>query len=368
MYDKLNLSNVCKGAAEGSTPILVRQRKPGRWSHMTALPTDKIFTINKRTIMDGISMCQASKRLATIVAVLTVYLGVAATTQSDAAGVWTKEPAGASVLLDCPFSGNVCEMFNVYGNQPFSSDPSGPVSPSGILDEVLEENASQGGGQFIFEIQPALGRTARAIYMGTYWKTNPEFQGYFTTGNKMLFISGAGNNNFLNWYGPPDAPRIVVWSNQSEQNNCHVSGWSGGCGGGSGSGVYGSGGFAANVGDASVSAGSGWHLIEVYQKASTTDTSRDGIIKWWIDGRPIGSYTNLNLSPGGFTNVQYNHTWDGQPSASCYSAENPQGRDCSRAWHHKWDHLHISVEGESSITDQPPGPPATPTIRNVTTP
>jgi len=54
-------------------------------------------------------------------------------------------------------------------------------------------------------------------------------------------------------------------------------------------------------------AGSGWHLIEVYMKASSTKTSRDGIIRWALDG------------------------------SGCLLA-----RDLSKAWHHYWDHLYIS--------------------------
>lgn len=312
--------------------------------------------------MDGNSTSQPSQRLATIVAVLTFCAGFVGAQEGHAAGVWTNEPAGASVLLDCPFSGNVCQMFNVYGNQPFASDSSAPVSPTGILDEVLEAGAGEGGGQFIYELQAALGKTAREVYVGTLWKTNPEFEGNLGgIANKLLFISGAGNNNFLNWLGPRDSPKQLLWANQSVQNNCHVSGWAGGCGAdgyNADSGVF----LANGSSNGSVSAGTGWHLIEIYQKASTTGTSRDGIIKWWLDRQLVGSYTNVNLSPGGFTNVQYNHTWDGYPCTG------PLGRDCSRAWHHMWDHLHISVGGGSSVSDQPPGPPASPTMRSVTTP
>ncbi|MBS0169844.1 MAG: hypothetical protein JSR62_05775 [Nitrospira sp.] len=320
--------------------------------------------------MDGNATFHASKRLAIIVFLLTICFGVADSGPGFAAGVWTNEPAGANVLLDCPFSGNVCQMFNVYGNQPFSSDSTGPVSPSGILDEVLEANATTGGGQFIYEFQASLGQTAREVYVGTFWKTNSQFQGMFggSIANKMIFISGEGNNNFLNWYGPPDSPRQLLWAMQSVQNNCHVSGWSGGCGGGSASGVYGSGVFQANAGGSGVvSAGTGWHLIEIYQRASTTDTSRDGVIKWWVDNQLVGNYTNVNLAPGGFTNVQYNHTWDGSAALQCYPASSI-GRDCSRAWHHMWDHLRVSGGGSGTSRDQPPGPPATPSLRSVTTP
>ena len=81
-------------------------------------------------------------------------------------------------------------------------------------------------------------------------------------------------------------------------------------------------------------AGSGWHLIEVYMKASSTKTSRDGIIRWALDGKIVGNYPTVNISPGGFADFQYNHAWDG---SGCLLA-----RDLSKAWHHYWDHLYIS--------------------------
>jgi hypothetical protein len=54
--------------------------------------------------MDGNSTSQASKRLATIVAVLTFCAGSVGAQHSHAAGVWTNEPAGANVVMDCPFN------------------------------------------------------------------------------------------------------------------------------------------------------------------------------------------------------------------------------------------------------------------------
>ena len=145
--------------------------------------------------MDGNATLHASKRLATTVAVLTLIFGFT-TPQAQAAGVWTNEPAGASVAVDCPFSGTTCNLLNVYGNQPFSTDPSGPLSPSGILDEVLEANATTGGGQFVYAFQSG---PAQEVYLGTLWKTNSDFQGNSNNVNKLIFIKSDIDANFLSW-------------------------------------------------------------------------------------------------------------------------------------------------------------------------
>jgi len=327
---------------------------------------DTGYTTNKRAIMDGHSTPQVSQRLAAIVAMLTLCASLVAVQQSYAAGVWTNEPAGFSQHVDCPFSGTVCNMLNVYGNQPFSTDSSGPVSPSGILDEVLEANAATGGGQFVYSFQSG---PAREVYLGTLWKTNSDFQGNANNVNKLIFIKSDIDANFLSWQGPQgyDQARTLQWYMQSTQyDNCHIpSYYSPGCGNPSAG--AGSGWFNPNAGNGNVLPGSGWHFIELYQKASTTMTSRDGILKWWVDGRLVGNYSGVNLSPGGFTDIQYNHTWDGTAVYQCYPNVS-LGRDCSKAWHHMWDHLHVSVGSGGTSPDQPPGPPASPTLRAVTTP
>ncbi len=86
-----------------------------------------------------------------------------------------------------------------------------------------------------------------------------------------------------------------------------------------------------------MAAGSGWHKIEVYLKSSPTRTSRDVIVKWWVDGYLVGDYVGANISAGGFNNAQINSTWDGSSNIVC-----PGVRDCSKSWHHYYDHMYVS--------------------------
>jgi hypothetical protein len=307
----------------------------------------------------------------TVATTLAFLLWIGTELQSQGAGGWTNEPSGLSAVLDCPFSGQLCPgMFNAYGNQPLtgvSLNGQQPPSPTGVLDYFLPAGATSGGGQFGYSFQHNLGRKVREVYLGTWWATNADFVGNRNNSNKLLFISGDGNNNVLIWSGAPFEPKQILWVNQSVNNNCHVSGWVGSCGDGA---SQASGYFKPNASYNGVfAAGSGWHRIEIYQKASTTASSRDGIIRIWLDGILHTNYSNLNLSEGGFHSVQYNSTWQ----HACDGTTVPGFplswyRDCSKEWHHYYDHLRVSVgEGSSaSSIDRPLGPPAAPKIESVT--
>ncbi len=236
---------------------------------------------------------------------------------------WTNEPVGFSNLYNCDFSGTVCGLFDVYKTATFTN-----IGPVTALNVQLPLGANNGGGQFIQNF-PAV----KQLYIGTIWSTNTEFEGSSRDTNKLLYVSQPPvDNNFLTWHGPKNQPKTLMWQLQATYDNCHISGYEGGCfnqGDPMGR-------LRPNVGNATVAAGSGWHKIEVYLKASTTKTSRDGIVRWWLDGRLVGDYRNVNLTPGGFTEFQINPVWDGSSAYQCGI------RDCSKSWHHYWDKLRIS--------------------------
>lgn len=238
---------------------------------------------------------------------------------------WPNEPAGSQMLVDCPFDGNVC---NGSGDAPaYANDPTAPLSGPGVLDNYLAANAVYGNSREWFGM-----RGEKELFLGTWWKTNPEFQGYYVNGNKLIVFTGNTGQGYLYWIGPQDQPKVInMVINSQSWDNCHI--WSGPeCSFDMG--------FQPNLGnssDATIAAGSGWHRLEVYQKCSSTASSKDGIFRWWVDGKLVGNYTNINYMPEGFAQVTITHTWDGQPSATCAH------RDCSRAWHHYFDHMKISV-------------------------
>jgi len=279
------------------------------------------------------------------------------TPASAQTGSWPNEPPGFSTVLDCPLSGSLCGMWDAYSSVswgPGNGTPA-PSTPQ-VLDVAMSAGSTQGNGQWGMAL-PDL----KELYFGTWWSTNPEFQGNVNNSNKMVFFrNSAIDNSLISWMGLQDAPRTLRWYFQATYDNCHVSGYSGGCySQGDGTGYLNP---NVNAGAATVSAGSGWHRIELYLKSSTTATSRNGELRMWVDGSMTHNYTNLNLTPTGFNDFQINSAWDGSPP---YTAA---GRDMSRAWHHYYHNLRISVGKGTASADQPPGPPAAPTLRNITTP
>jgi len=76
-----------------------------------------------------------------------------------------------------------------------------------------------------------------------------------------------------------------------------------------------------------------WNRIEAYVHASTTSTSRDGIVRWWVNGQLAGNYTNLNYGGPVVNEWTWNETWDG----------NRNGQGATRDWHHWIDHVRVST-------------------------
>lgn len=247
--------------------------------------------------------------------------------------LWSNAPASLKNIVDCPLSGDFCGALNVYNTFPFASMPDAPLSSPSVFDSAMPANGSTGNGQFVWEFP-----LAREVYMGTWWSTNSDFEGTKNNTNKMIFISQPGeDNSFLVWQGLPNQPKTIKWYMQGLVNNTHLTNTFG-----MNYPTDGTGWFNPNTADAAratVSAGSGWHKLEVYLRSSTTRTSRDGIVKWWVDGYLVGEFSGVNISAGGFNNVQYNAAWDGSSNYAC-----PGVRDCTKAWHHYYDHLFVSVK------------------------
>jgi len=252
---------------------------------------------------------------------------------------WINEPPGSTQVLDCNFSSSpgACGIGDVYSSSIQDTDGTAPVSPPGVLRSTISAGNNTGGMQIGY----ALPQTHREVFMGLMWRTNPQFTGR-TVNDKMFFIRGPQTNAYFGMRGCPGCPqRQFGWShNASNVDNSHVCGDSG---------------FWCypNVGSPPITIGQ-WTKIEVYMKSSTTMTSRDGTLRWWINGQPAGNYTNINYAPFGMNDWTWSETWDG--------FVNPVP---SVDWSHYIDHLHISIPncigtsncGGGGTIDIPSGPP-----------
>jgi hypothetical protein len=185
----------------------------------------------------------------------------------------------------------------------------------------------------------------KEVYAGFWWRPSAGFEGHPSNVNKLLFLLGTGGsgNTVLDMWGTGSPYRLMI-TIQHPTCNSHITNSVGdSCGTRN---IFG------NVSSGEVSLGK-WHLVEVYQKLSSTMTSRDGVLRWWLDGQLVGNYTSVNLA-GPQVEFQFDPTWGGMGSTKI------------KEDYFDFDDLHISFPTSGSSTDQPPGPPAAPRILNVT--
>lgn len=259
------------------------------------------------------------------------------------AQVWPNKPASFGTVLDCPFNVKPtpsrdpagCGIENFYNAGSIVTDSTAPVSPPNTYRSRLEAGASVGGTQLNY-VTPS---TYREMYVGVKWRTNPAFIGKTGAGNKLMFLRGPVSNGVLMMYG---RGTIGFSHNSGNVNNDHTCVLDLGlqCN--------------PNVGSGAVSMGV-WTTLELYIKSSTTNTSRDGILRWWVNGNPVGNYTNMNISSLGLNEWVWSETWDGcglpNGDPRCDLSANTSPSE------HYLDQLTIAVAGGGVNLDNPPGAP-----------
>lgn len=264
---------------------------------------------------------------------------------------WTNEPVGSTQVLDCNFSSTpgACGIQDIYSSAIRDSDGTAPISPSGVIRSTIRAGNSSGGMQLNYATP---NPNNREMFMGIIWRTNPEFQGR-PNSNKLFFLRGPqangvwifGNSALVNGSAP-----LIFGHNTGGGllDNSHA------CSADLGLLCF------PNVGPGLLTRGV-WTKIEAYVKSSTTNTSRDGIVRWWINGVLVGNYTNLNYGgTAGINEWVWSETWDG--------FVNPVP---TQDWSHYLDHLYISipncVSGCTPTGGNPfPGAPSAPVLESVT--
>lgn len=251
---------------------------------------------------------------------------------------WPNTPAGATVLFDSTLSSK-SGLLDVYGSWIAATDASEPVSPSSCYKSVMYAGNNFGGSQ-VHYIPP---QTYTDLFVGLSWRTNAGFQGR-QVGNKMFFVRGPSVNGVFLFgassLSSGQAPMIFN-VNTGGYNNSHITG---------GDPLAP---FFPNAGPGMLHVGT-WTKLEAYIKGSTTSTSRDGIVRWWVNGVLAGNYTNVNYAPNGLNEWVWSETWDG--------TVNPVP---SVDWEHYIGHLYVATGGTPS-SGGGGGTPPTPTLSTLT--
>lgn len=276
----------------------------------------------------------------TLMTRLLIILGAFLLWQAEAqAQTWPNEPTGFQVLTDWGFSSET--LPSGWGsNAPLHivSDPSAPLSASSVEQMTYQIGFSGGGGpNNIFYPLPH----PREVYIGYWWKPSNPWQGHNSEVNKINFLFGSDMTWawVMDMFGPPGGPYGYIMTNSSSVvDNTHITG-------AFGSGI-GSRNFSPNVAGVPATLGT-WHRIEQYIKMSSTTTSRDGIVRWWVDGRLLGNYTNVNTDQSPLGEFQFAPTWGGVGDVKT---------ETDYFW---YDHVHLSLpNGGAPRADlTPPTPP-----------
>ena len=251
------------------------------------------------------------------------------TVANPPSGSWSNAPLGGVVLLDHAFNSVTAPNLTTPWNNTFIvQDGSAPFSGPNVARTRLEAFATTGGDELTYQSPTPY----REMYMGVYWRTNPQFQGRISS-NKTFFLRGVpGTNGVIYMVGGPNMSQAnfsMVWShNGGNLNNGHIMGGD----------AFGSA-AVANVGNAVVIPGL-WYKLELHIRASTTASSRDGFMRMWLNGTQTHNYDQLNYasstatasSPGFLNQWVWNETWDGSGD---------MGVSNTVPWEHYVDHVYI---------------------------
>lgn len=284
---------------------------------------------------------------------------------SPAFAQWTNEPAGSTVLLECGFTHPTCnglleDPYNSsntlvsppsLGTLTVTTDSTAPLSPTSVLRSTMDRTVRVGGTELHYTLPTGI----KEVYVGFWWRTNPDFSGNGVGSNKTFFIKGPVNQNgvFL-FQHPQSIPSVsrFYWTTQNSNNLDQ-------CGGIDIDHCF------PNVNTTFIVPGT-WYKFETYFKASTCATCKNGIVRWWINGTLEGNFTNFAYGPD-LAEWVWSETWDGFGNGTGFLT-NPS---------HYLDHIRISAPncpsgcsptgGGPTPTDNPPGAPGSVTV-TVTVP
>lgn len=197
-------------------------------------------------------------------------------------GTWPNEPAGFRVVTDNPFASR-----NYTGWQPnnrqatvtISSDSSAPFSGSTVLQANFPAGFPDGHEPGVDYVP--VGSGMREGYIGYWVRSNPEWQvnpypdSYAGVKSTFLWF-GTGGYMFMGW---------GQWAGLSSLEPV----------------IQGSGArtFETTTGvhrTANYIRPGQWHQVEIYFRTNDSG-QQNGILRWWVNGRLIGSYTNA-VFPG----------------------------------------------------------------------
>jgi hypothetical protein len=228
---------------------------------------------------------------------------------------WSNQPSGFTTVTDYAFNDAIPAEQNetslsdgwvVFWNSrgrvtKKTDDASAPGSPDSVAQFawVTGDSGGIGPGALMHDV----GTSGREFYIGLLWKPSDPWQGHSSGVNKILFIGSPSAGAMAFTMRQQEDSSYELWSTLQFPgvSNTHLS---------NGNGETGSQNLWGLASPPEVELGE-WHKIEIYVKMSTSDTSQDGVLKWWMDGTQIGNYTTVNFQDQAFSELKLNPTWGG---------------------------------------------------------
>lgn len=245
-----------------------------------------VATVNGNGAVTGVAQGNA-----TVVAATAGQQGTSAVTvlPPPQPGTWPHEPPSYPLIAEQPWSllsslGWVLE----FGTASIGVDATAPETPPLVL-QITYPTGFQGGaapGTMLYQLNGV-----RQLFSGMWWKYSNPWQGHNTGSNKIQYAFTANHGSItMVMYGPVNGPyelRVFPQFSVSPLN------W-----------------LTPNVANVAVQAGV-WHRIEWLLVYSSTDTSADGVVRWWLDGQLIGDYDNVVFPNDPFNAYKVAPVWGG---------------------------------------------------------
>lgn len=217
----------------------------------------------------------------------------------ETGGTWPNKPSAFTTLTSWEFNTITGSGWAQNGSAYVSSDGAAPVSPSSVMTLKYPIGFSGGGSPDIVNYN--MGDKPE-LYLGYAWKCNSNWQAHPTNVNKLAFQMTPGGLSLIQTAWGTSSPYRIICALEFNTDNSHL---------GSGFGdVGGTWQLFGNRSSGDVSAGQ-WYKIEVYYKRSSSTSSRDGILKWWVGGTLVGEFYNVNFPSSSFYEMLFSPTWGG---------------------------------------------------------
>jgi hypothetical protein len=215
---------------------------------------------------------------------------------------WPNEPVWLAALSDYPFDDSLPQG----GNVPLGASGWSIINSAGLASQLTTETGAPYSppnvGQWSYPVGFKLGPPAtmyrdapyaKEVFFGAWWKVSSPWQDPASGTSEIAQLLTGGTNSLaalvMQATGATPAHTVEVITAFDGIPGARLS---------------------ANVTASEVAPGT-WHRLEWYLKYSTTSSSNDGIIRWWVDGVLQGDHTDINMpADSGFYEYKISPRWD----------------------------------------------------------